>query len=204
MIGLAYLLAAIVFLMVLGAAVSIAWRRGMKRGSRKRAWAYATIAFLAVYLPVFWDHIPTVLAHRYYCAKDGGLTVYKDPKVWLAEHKDELESLRVKPGGESVNQVLSDGWERSHLINKVAVIDHRISRPIFLPGIDLWREATRLVDLQNNDILAINIGYGTYRGFAAGGIKVWLYRNGCDQGSSRRFGEVWAAYSIYEQIGETK
>lgn len=144
MIGLMYVLAAAIYVVV--KAVGFAWRKGLASGSRKRAWAYGALAFLVVYLPVFWDYIPTLIAHRYYCAKDGGLHVYKDPRVWLAEQKGEIERLRVKAGGEHVGKILPDGWERSYLVNKEVAFEIRQKR-IFLVAGSTDVEAIKEVDV---------------------------------------------------------
>lgn len=49
-----------------------------KRGwSRNKSWLGAMYVFLLVYLPVFWDWIPTVVVHKYYCETEAGFWVYK-------------------------------------------------------------------------------------------------------------------------------
>jgi hypothetical protein len=67
----------------------VAWlfrRIALSTGKSKSIgrWA-AMIGALIVLLPVFWDVPPTMAAHRYYCAKDAGVWVYKTPKQWYAE-----------------------------------------------------------------------------------------------------------------------
>lgn len=204
MIGLMYLLAGALYLLVLVKVVSFAWRKGLAGGSRKRAWAYGVLGFLAVYLPVFWDHIPTLVMHRYYCAKDGGVHVYKDPQEWLAEHAGELEKLRVVSGGEHVGKMLPDGWERSHLINKNIAFDALYQRSSDFLGVDLGLDARRLVDIVENKVLVSYKNYGTYRGFSSGGIKFWLNLTDCDDNFRPKWAEAEAAYSIYSKDGEMK
>lgn len=196
MIALSYLLAAAAYFALMFFVVRAAWRYGSKH-SKQRAWAFAIVGFLVVYLPVFWDHIPTVLAHRYYCAKDGGLTVFKDPQQWLAEHQDELESLRVKSGGEPVNQMLPDGWERSALINRDVAVETQQRNMTILPGVEIWRNAKRLFDVQSGNVLATHVNYGSYYGLSHGGVRFWLWNRGCDETSRQEFGGIWASYKIY-------
>jgi hypothetical protein len=40
-----------------------------------------------VLVPVFWDVLPALIAHRYYCATDAGVRLYKEPQQWNAENK---------------------------------------------------------------------------------------------------------------------
>ncbi len=204
MIGLMYLLAGVIYLLVLVRVVSFAWRKGLAGGSRKRAWAYGVLAFLAVYLPVFWDHIPTLVAHRYYCAKDGGVHIYKEPQEWLAEHEGELEKLRVVPGGEHVGKMLVDGWERGYLVNKYVAFEIKKENLYPLPGIKVWKISERLVSLEGNEVLVNSISYGTYRSFNSGGVRFWLNFVGCSDDHLPQWAVVQDAYSIYSRKGELR
>ncbi len=59
MLGLIYLGAAALYLATMLAAIAWAWRYGRRTGaSHGRAALYASGAFLLVYLPVFWNHLP--------------------------------------------------------------------------------------------------------------------------------------------------
>ncbi|WP_374400432.1 hypothetical protein [Niveibacterium sp.] len=110
MIGLAYLVAGAIYVVAMVFLVGWAWRFGRKV-NRGTALAGAMLAFLSLYLPVFWDFIPTMVAHRYYCAKDAGIVIVKDPKQWVSEHAMDADTLRIaywdlnrptatkKPGG---------------------------------------------------------------------------------------------------------
>lgn len=185
MLGLMVLLAAVVYFVVLLFAMYLGWRLGRASGSKWRTLVGALIGFLVAYLPVFWDHIPTVLAHRHFCAKDGGLTVYKAPDQWLAEHKDELETLRVKAGGEPVRQKLTDGWERMYLINKLVALERHEDVHQFLNFVAVRRSAERLVEVSTGQNIALNVQYGVGNSFQSGGLKVWLYRPTCNEPSDR-------------------
>jgi len=72
----------LVALLVVRAAVRAARRRGIA------GWKWGLPAALAMYLLVFWDHVPTLLAHRYYCQRHAGLTVHKTPEQWRAENPE--------------------------------------------------------------------------------------------------------------------
>ena len=56
-------------------------------GGRVAARWAAFVGACMVLLPVFWDILPALVAHRYYCAKDAGVQLYKEPQQWYAETK---------------------------------------------------------------------------------------------------------------------
>jgi len=102
MIGLIVLIVAAVYLALLIWAMRAAYRWGKKRGlSTGKCWTAAAVGFLVVYLPVFWDHIPTLLAHKYYCEKEAGFWVYKTIEQWKKENREALKELDDKQKPES-------------------------------------------------------------------------------------------------------
>lgn len=202
MIGLAYLVVAVIYLTILVGVVRAAWRSGITH-SRRSAWGRAVVGFLAVYLPVFWDHIPTVLAHRYYCAKDGGDFLYQDPAVWLAKNGSKLESLRVPPGGEPVHRAFLDGWRREYLINKWVALDSRRDVHNVAGFIEVGREAQRIIDIRNGNLIAKNVQYNVGKPFQTGGVKFWLHFAGC-RGSSHEVNKFHLAHIALQVEGEQK
>lgn len=68
----------------------IAKRRGLSPGRRRLS---AAIGFAVVFLPVFWDTIPTLWLHRHYCETEGGFTVYKTLEQWKRENPGVAETL---------------------------------------------------------------------------------------------------------------
>ncbi len=46
-----------------------------------------------MYNLVFWDLIPTKLLHKYYCATEAGILVYKTPGQWITENPGVAETL---------------------------------------------------------------------------------------------------------------
>ena len=63
----AFVLYAVVSLVVVLATASFAKKRG------KRAWLWGLGAAFVMYNLVFWDWLPTVYVHKYYCEKEAGL-----------------------------------------------------------------------------------------------------------------------------------
>jgi hypothetical protein len=71
-------------------AVSHAKRRG------KSALRWGAGAALVMYLIPFWDWLPTVAMHQYYCRTEAGFWVYKNLEQWKAENPGVMETLSEK------------------------------------------------------------------------------------------------------------
>lgn len=80
------------YFVLLIVAARLGWRFAEKRAWKKR-WLGAVLGFLIVYLPVLGDWIPTVLAHKYYCANEAGFWEYKTLDQWKAENPGVFETL---------------------------------------------------------------------------------------------------------------
>ena len=83
-----------IYMLLLVAVTRWGYRLAEKKGlPRKQRWLWATGGFLIVYLPLFWDWIPTIAVHQYYCAKDAGFWVYKTLDQWKVENPGVMETL---------------------------------------------------------------------------------------------------------------
>jgi hypothetical protein len=94
MIGLLYIGFFGVYLLLSGWLTDWAARRAKKRGIA--GWKWGLPMALVMYHLVFWDWVPTVVAHQYYCSKYGGFTVYKTLKEWKMENPSVEETLTWK------------------------------------------------------------------------------------------------------------
>jgi len=199
MIGLAYLVLGAIYVVAMVCLVGWAWRKGRKL-NRSVAIACATLAFLSLYLPVFWDFIPTIIAHRYYCAKDAGTVIGTDPEQWINQHSNEIAELRIDPLNrpqEFEYFTTQDGWEGWYP-NKAVMRRHRIQHVGW--AIVVQRLETQIVDLRTHAILASQVDYQTGRSFASGSYKVWNYSPTCDSWKSQSPFE--AATTKYELRGK--
>jgi len=48
-----------------------------------------------MYNLVFWDLIPTLAMHKYYCANEAGFWVYKTPEQWVKENPGVAKTLSM-------------------------------------------------------------------------------------------------------------
>src|SRR5690606_21260880 len=53
----------------------------------------AAVFFLIMYLIPFWDLIPTLVMHKYYCSTQAGFWVYKTPEEWVSENPDAAKTI---------------------------------------------------------------------------------------------------------------
>ena len=91
MIGLAYILFFSVYGYLSVKAVKYAANWAAENDRSPRVWGF--LAGFVMYNLVFWDFIPVYATHAYYCAKLGGLTVYKTPEEWTAENPGVAKML---------------------------------------------------------------------------------------------------------------
>ena len=94
MLGLAVLFFVVMYFVILIFLTIIAYVIVKKRINRKWAVRVALVVFLSITLPVFWDWIPTKLAHEYYCKNEAGFFQYKTLEQWKAENPGVWETLR--------------------------------------------------------------------------------------------------------------
>lgn len=165
------------------------WAKDRGWGIRKR-WLGAAFGFLIVYLPVFWDWIPTVVAHKYYCEKEAGFWVYKTVDQWKAENPGVMETLvfnekrPFKYKGDDLNHESIDFLnDRINYISK----RHRVSEILHVT-----EQEHQVVDARNNEILAryVTFSYGYPSAIALGsptgagitGLKFWMTNPHCNNG----------------------
>ena len=94
MLGLMVIGGALIYLILWISVTAWAYRWAKRRGySKGRVWGATFAVFFVMWLLVFWDWVPTVAAHKYYCAKDGGFFVYKNLEQWKKENPGVVETL---------------------------------------------------------------------------------------------------------------
>jgi hypothetical protein len=153
---------------VVKAAIAYARKNG------KRVWAWGWGAALVMYLIPFWDWIPTVVMHRYYCATEAGFWIYKTPEQWIKENPGVISGLRPIL---SIQQI-AEG-ER-YVLDQRFCID--TVRQIPVPGLSTRIVNRSLIDQVTGEVLAREIGVGSGdRPMATGGsYKFWLRMTPCN------------------------
>jgi hypothetical protein len=73
---------------------------------------------LVMYHLVFWDWVPTVVAHQYYCATEAGFWVYKTVDEWKAENPGVMETLVASKGAPSARKGDMQNYTDTYFLNK--------------------------------------------------------------------------------------
>ena len=92
------------------------------KANNKKPWLWGGLAAFMMYNLVFWDLVPTLVMHKYYCETQAGFWVYKTPEQWVRENP-ELTTEDLKAFSEDVNEmpheVLNAGTSNAILITKI-------------------------------------------------------------------------------------
>lgn len=192
MLGLMVIGGALIYLILWISVTAWAYRWAKRRGYSKGRTLGATFAaFFVMWLLVFWDWIPTVAAHKYYCEKEGGFTVYKSLEQWQKENPGVVETLTpyVKVI-DKINPLLSVPYQEPHpgagyhsWFNERIYYDSDLEWDITKPfPVHKW--TTYLADSKTNTKLAEFVYFrsGYPNAMTTGGLsgfKFWLAYPDC-------------------------
>ena len=164
--------------------------RAAKR-TGKSPWTWGIAAILVVYLLVFWDHIPTVLAHKYYCEKEAGFWIYKTVDQWKSENPGVLEALaaELKPLRQSIGD--TNSYTDTTFLNQRFIWVVKTHGPFFLYR---WHKEQELFDSKTQEVMAryvdFRVGYPNWPALGApadAGLeaaKFWLASENCAGGEN--------------------
>jgi hypothetical protein len=184
MIGLIILVVGVIYLVLLVWATRAAYRWAKGKGlSRTRCRLAGAGGFLVVYLPVFWDHIPTLVAHHYYCSTEAGFWEYKTLDQWKAENPGVAETLVASKGAPSKREGDMQNYTDTYFLNQRFnwVVQHN-GKFLF----NRWRHEQGVVDAKSGEVLARYIDFSTaqeQRQAGWAGWKMWLDSRHCSGGA---------------------
>jgi hypothetical protein len=169
-----------------------------REGKNVKRWGWG--AALVMYLIPFWDWIPTVAMHQYYCANEAGFWVYKTPEQWKKENPGVMETLVNQT---SSSEGVSPNWPteivQGREITKISqrlglsYINHLSSKEEKALFINIWRWRTEVVDTATGGILAQQIDFSSGNGYVGGEppMRFWLQSWHCknNKNSTNQFSE---------------
>ena len=147
--GLVVFAAIALYLIVSIVVIVLSARTAKKKG--RSPWRWGGGAALVMYLLVFWDLIPTVVAHQYYCGKEAGFRVYKTLSQWKAENAGVVETLSEK----NKPQTTGKGGQFRYWTTQRFYTDRK-QTPI-MHGV--LREEERFFDANSGQLLAQSIDF---------------------------------------------
>jgi len=178
MIGPVVLGAALLYLLISIAVVRWAIRYARNNGRSAKRWGWG--AALVMYLIPFWDWIPTVAVHQYYCSTEAGFWVYKTVDQWKVENPGVIEKLVANKLPVLISHEGDRNiWTDVEMLNQRIKIVSKHSGPLFLHR---WRWEGEWVDSKNNEVLARYVDfYTSYERREAGwsGWKFWMASEHC-------------------------
>ena len=177
------LVVAVFVLYLLASIFFVRWvaHRSRLAGRNPRYWGAGAALFM--YLLVFWDHIPVLILHRYYCSKDAGFWIYQTVEEWASANqgvngtfgpKQLPQDSKRKQGLENSNALLADGTEvwlsRDGAITQFRRVDgtrgYWINERFYVELVNtdnfahaISREEQRLVDDKTRITLAQSVNY---------------------------------------------
>ncbi|MCO6411335.1 MAG: hypothetical protein J5I92_01195 [Thiogranum sp.] len=182
MIGLSYLAFFVLYLLIAALLTWFSAKAARRRGIA--GWKWGLAALLAMLLLVFWDWIPTLALHHYYCATDGGYTRYKTLAQWDAENPGVAQTL--KPS--STTKSIREGTRQRYVLNQRFAWDiHHAQHPLHIRERD-----ERIVDMKTGEVLARYVDFDTDIQVAGLGprdirdLKFWLKYKSCETEDGRR------------------
>ncbi len=173
-LGLAVLAWPLTLLVFIGlaffAVMSLAVWYAIRTGKNK--WLMGIGAFLLVYLPLFWDWIPTVVAHRYYCEKEAGFWVYKTLDQWKTENPGVVEGLIMTRVSPSTRKGDMKNYTDTYFLNQRFnwIVKHN-GQLLF----NRWRHEQEVVDSKTGEVLARYVDFSTSQERQQAGWSGWKF-----------------------------
>lgn len=185
MIGLILLAAFGLYVVVSIVVVTITYRTAKRSGaSPTRARRAAGVAALVMYLLLFWDWVPTVVAKQYYCRTQGGFYLYKTLDQWKQENPGVAKTLTWKLIPDKTDSIYDPvTGTQTYLLNERFLREIR-QQKLWLLAVTV--EENRLLDRKTAVVLArhvdVTTGYGNPMVAEQrwGGWKFWLSLTPCD------------------------
>jgi hypothetical protein len=179
MMGLFYIVAFVLYLGIATGVVRWARAHAKTNGTSVARWGWG--AALVMYLIPFWDWIPTVAMHRYYCATEAGFWVYKTPEQWIQENPGVMEKLVYN----KTMPHIQSPYGAATVLNERFIYLHKFEGSLPL---NRWRATTEIRDSKNGHVIAREVGFSTSQDRPQAGWsgwKFWLSSERCNTESHR-------------------
>lgn len=163
-----------------------------KRNNRS-SWGWGGLAVFVMYNLVFWDFIPTLAAHKYYCATEAGFWVHKTPEQWRQENPGVMEKL---PEPSSTGSPLKyEPFDDRHGKRDIYLLNERfnwiVTQQDISDSLPIIRTEQVVMDVKKNEVLARYVDFGTGNSVKnsvgpPGPLKFWLHSGNCSGGGTNQ------------------
>jgi hypothetical protein len=159
------------------------------RNRGRKGWKWGLPVAFVMYLIPFWDHVPTLVIHRYLCATEAGLWVYKTPEEWRAANPGIAETLTWR---EIPTSYHSESVELGFALNERFVFERQRSEvPLFPVSI----ATSKVIDTQSREEMVRMVTIGS--GYGLGDLRFWVGEGEC----SRDPGRFWSLALDFSRQG---
>lgn len=163
-----------VYLLISLGVVTWAVGHAKKNGKSVKKWGWG--AALVMFLIPFWDWLPTVAVHQYYCAKDSGFWVYKTLDQWKAENPGVMLTE------DKTTQMRRVGDDENHIDTQVLNQRFRWLREKrqLIPQLPIYAVKHEIEDV-NSGVVARHIDFASGKGRDY--LKFWMNVPSCPNGT---------------------
>lgn len=162
--------------------------------SKLKSTLFSGVAFLLIFLPIFWDFFPLLAMKKYYCTKDGGTKTYQTPSQWVKENSDRAKNVWFYKWGRQP-ETASDG---------VDVVGNRFgNRFLKADVVEGWVRSyeSQFIDIETGKVLVSRKEYVSLRGPRGQSkmineYKFWLKIDGCEGTDS-----YWEIVKSFKSLG---
>lgn len=164
-----------------------------KNGKSVGRWGWG--AALVMYLIPFWDWIPTVAMHQYYCATEAGFWVYKTPEQWKKENPGVMETLVANKGAPNRNERFDDGHGKTDIYLLNDRFNWIVTQQDFSSALPIIHSEQQVKDTKTNEVLARYVNFSTGNSVKntvgpPGPMKFWMHNQFCSDGG-RNDSRIW-------------
>lgn len=118
------------------------------KANNKKPWLWGGLAAFVMYNLVFWDLIPTLVMHKYYCATQAGFWVYKTPEQWMRENPKmkDIVTYAETSSDDFKQELIDNGNKTTFTVNKRSKVKFTEVKTSILPLIKNRRVEETLFD----------------------------------------------------------
>lgn len=173
-IGLIVFGGLIIYLIITTILTLIGIKFAKKKG--KPGWKGGLLVAVIMYMLLFWDFIPFHIAHKYYCATEGGFTINKPLDQWKQENPGVVETLIHKRSSDYTKK----GNKERYQLNQRFVWDIYTTQHL----LGIRKKDNRIVDAETSEVIAQYIDFSSGQNQLEPDdfrdIKFWIFKKSCE------------------------
>lgn len=180
------------------------------KANNKRPWVWGGLAAFVMYNLVFWDLIPTLVMHKYYCETQAGFWVYKTPEQWMKENPNMKEGVEYSEQTTDMKtEKTPKGYMMTSFLNRRSYVMSKSTYESTLPLLDITKVEDSLIDTKKNELLVKTI---SFKSGSVGGapnsisdFRFWIGHYPCDGKNGNVSKDIWLnALNKFTNFGAVK